>query len=211
MKLHGYFRSSASFRVRIALNLKGLDYDIVPVNLLKGEQKSDAYRARNPQGLVPTVELDDGTLLTQSLAIMEYLDSLAPDPRMVPTEPLARARVTAMAHIVASEIQPLLNLRILKYLKGPLGQDDDGVAKWYREWLNSGFAALEARIAEFGGDYCFGDSPTIVDACLVPQVWNARRFECDLTHFPKIVEIDARLRALPAVDAAMPENQPDAV
>ncbi|MDR5866951.1 maleylacetoacetate isomerase [Halomonas koreensis] len=210
--LYGYFRSSAAYRVRIVLNLKGLDYDQAPVNLVRGEQRDDAYRARNPQGLVPSLVTDDGVSLTQSLAICEYLDERHPEPPLLPADPAGRARVRALAQLVACEIHPLDNLRVLKYLTGELGVDEATKMTWYRHWVHEGFAALEAMLSrEAGsGDFCHGDAPTLADACLVPQVFNAERFECDLDAYPRIRRIAANARALDAFRRAAPSEQPDA-
>lgn len=210
--LYGYFRSSAAYRVRIALNLKGLAYDQAVVNLVKGEQRSDDYRARNPQGMVPTLETDDGVRLTQSLAICEYLEERHPTPPLLPPSPEERARVRALAQLVASEIHPLNNLRVLKYLVHELKVGDEAKTIWYRHWITEGFDALEAMLSrEAGsGEFCHGDAPTLADLCLVPQVYNAERFECDLSAYPRIRRIVANCRALPAFQQAAPEAQPDA-
>jgi maleylpyruvate isomerase len=210
--LYGYFRSSAAYRVRIALNLKDLDFDQVPVNLIKGEQRSETFRAHNPQGLVPALVTDDGTTLTQSLAICEYLDERHPEPPLLPAEPSDRARVRALAQLVACEIHPLNNLRVLKYLVHELKVGDEAKQAWYRHWVTSGFDALEAMLSrEAGsGDFCHGDTPGLADICLVPQVYNAERFECDLSAYPRIRRIVANCRALPTFQRAAPEAQPDA-
>ncbi|AMD00055.1 maleylacetoacetate isomerase [Halomonas chromatireducens] len=210
--LYGYFRSSAAYRVRIVLNLKGLAFEQVPVNLVKGEQRSETFRAHNPQGLVPALVTDDGTTLTQSLAICEYLDELHPSPALLPLEPAERARVRALAQLVACEIHPLNNLRVLKYLVNELKLDDEAKLAWYRHWVTGGFDALEAMLSrEAGsGDFCHGDTPTLADVCLVPQVFNAERFECDLSAYPRIQRIVANCRALDAFHQASPEEQPDA-
>lgn len=210
-RLYTYFRSSAAYRVRIALNLKGLDYEPVPVNLREGEQKATSYRERNPQGLLPALETDGGDLLIQSLAIIEYLDETVPEPPLLPADPLGRARVRAMAQIVACEIHPLNNLRVLKFLKDPLGHEQDEINAWYRHWVGEGFRALEAMVGTAGADtgYCYAGAVSLADVCLVPQMWNARRFECDLSPYPRLVGIDARLNELPAFAAAAPEAQPD--
>lgn len=210
--LYGYFRSSAAYRVRIALNLKGLAYDQAPVNLVKGEQRGEEYLARNPQGLVPALVTDDGARLTQSLAICEYLDERYPEPALLPADAAGRARVRALAQAVACEIHPLNNLRVLKYLTGELGVDEATKMTWYRHWVTEGFAALEAQLSrEAGsGDFCHGDTPGLADLCLVPQVFNAERFECDLAPYPRIRRIVANCRALDAFAQAAPEAQPDA-
>ncbi|MGP5712359.1 maleylacetoacetate isomerase [Vreelandella alkaliphila] len=210
--LYGYFRSSAAYRVRIALNLKGLDYDQVPVNLVKGEQRGSDHLARNPQGMVPSLVLDDSSVVNQSLAICEYLDDVHPEPALLPVNALARARVRALAQSVACEIHPLNNLRVLKYLVGELGVDEAAKLAWYRHWITEGFAALEATLVtdSNSGDFCHGDTPTLADICLIPQVYNAERFECDLSAYPTIQRIAANCRALPAFAKAAPEAQPDA-
>lgn len=210
MKLYTYFRSSAAYRVRIALNLKGLAYDAVPVHLLKdgGQHKAPAYLALNPQGLVPALE-DHGHPLTQSLAIIEYLEETHPLPPLLPPEAVGRARVRAFAQTIACDIHPLNNLRILKHLRKEFGQDDEGVNAWARTWIAAGFDALE-RMLEPGQAFCFGDTPTLADICLAPQMVNARRVGTDLTPYPNLCAIDARCRALPAFQAAEPGNQPDA-
>ncbi|WP_355660534.1 maleylacetoacetate isomerase [Halomonas salifodinae] len=210
--LYGYFRSSAAYRVRIALNLKGLAHDQAPVNLVKGEQRGEEYLARNPQGLVPALVTDDGVRLTQSLAICEYLDERYPDPALLPADAAGRARVRALAQAVACEIHPLNNLRVLKYLAGELGLDEAAKMTWYRHWIAEGFAALETQLSrEAGsGDFCHGDTPGLADLCLVPQVFNAERFECDLAAYPRIRRIVANCRALDAFAQAAPEAQPDA-
>lgn len=210
MRLYGYFRSSAAYRVRIALNLKGLVAEQAPVHLLKhgGEQKHESFRALNPQGLVPALELDDGTVLTQSLAIIDYLEAEAPHPRLIPSDPVLAAKVRAVALAIACEIHPLNNLRVLDYLRGELGQPDAAVKGWYRHWVVEGLAAVEAMIA--AGPFCFGAAPTLADICLVPQVFNARRYQVDLDRFPKTVTVDSRCAEIEAFAAAHPERQPDA-
>ncbi|MEK0082775.1 maleylacetoacetate isomerase [Benzoatithermus flavus] len=209
MRLYDYWRSSAAYRVRIALNLKGISYEQVPVNLRSGGQRTLDYTSKNPQGLVPTLE-DGGAHLTQSLAIIEYLDETHPEPPLLPKEPLARAQVRAMAQLVACEIHPLNNLRVLQRLEHRLGLDEREISSWYRHWINEGFAALEARLKTTAGRYAFGDSVTLVDLCLVPQLYNARRYRCDLVPFPTICRVEEACQALPAFDAARPERQPDA-
>lgn len=213
MRLFGYFRSSAVYRVRIALNLKGLSYETVPVHLLRGggEQKRPDYLARNPQGLVPALETDHGAMLTQSLAIIEYLDEIRPEPPLLPGTPLDRARIRAMALAVAADIHPLNNTRVLDRLRHALGQDESAVRAWYRHWVETGLGALETLVARGpGGGFCHGSGPTLADCCLVPQMANARRFDCELGACPTLADIDRRCRALPAFAAAAPERQPDA-
>ncbi len=209
--LYGYYRSSAAYRVRIALNLKGLQYRQQPVNLLKGEQRDPAYLALNPQGLVPAL-LDNGQLLSQSLAICEYLDEAYPDtPALLPSDCMERARVRALALSICADIHPLHNARVLKYLETELGQDDAQKTQWIRHWIATGFTALEQQLASQPATYACGDTPGLLDACLMPQVFAARRFGVDLAAFPHIVRVDAALSALPAVQAAHPAQQPDAV
>jgi maleylpyruvate isomerase len=211
MKLYGYFRSSAAYRVRIALNLKGLDVEYAPVDLRRegGEQKRPQFLARNPQGLVPVLELDDGTAMAQSLAIIEYLDAIKPEPRLVPADPKLAAKVRAAALAIACDIHPLNNLRVLNYLRDVLGLDQAAVDAWIRHWLlKGGLEAVERMIEP--GPFCFGDAPTMADVCLVPQMFNARRFEAPLEGLPRIVAVDAACAALPAFQAAHPSRQPDA-
>ncbi|MCE8010335.1 maleylacetoacetate isomerase [Billgrantia desiderata] len=210
--LYGYFRSSAAYRVRIALNLKGLAYEQVAVNLVKGEQRAEENLARNPQGLVPVLETDDGTRLTQSLAICEYLEERHPEPALLPADLAGRARVRSLAQLVACEIHPLNNLKVLKYLVHELKLDEAAKLAWYRHWIAEGFTALEARLAGEAatGAFCHGDSPSLADVCLVPQVFNAERFECDLSAYPTIRRIAERCRAMEAFAKAAPGAQPDA-
>lgn len=202
--LYDYWRSSACYRVRIALALKGVDYDRVAVNLLENEQQADAYRARNPQGFVPMLEVD-GLRLTQSLAIADWLDATFPDPRLVPADPAERAHVLALALTIAADIHPVNNLRILKYLSKlgiPQEQRDD----WYRHWVAEGFDALEALAAPRADRFLCGDAPTLADVCLVPQMYNARRFEMTLDAWPTLVRADAEATALAAFAAAHPDR-----
>ncbi|PXW69548.1 maleylacetoacetate isomerase [Blastomonas natatoria] len=201
--LFDYWRSSASYRVRIALNLKGIAYHAVPTDLLAREQKAPDYVARNPQGLVPMLHID-GLDLTQSLAIIDYLDMTRPDPRLIPTDPAARAATLARAMIIIADIHPLNNLRMLHYLKNEMGHDQAAIDTWYRHWIAEGFAALEKLAPETG--LFGGDTPDLVDLCLVPQVANARRFELDMAPYPRLTRIDGELQALPAFAAAHPEQ-----
>jgi maleylacetoacetate isomerase len=212
MKLHNYFRSSAAYRVRIGLALKGLPYDYVSVHIARGAQFDADFVALNPQSLVPVLETDDGTRLYQSLAILQWLDETHPEPRLLPVEPAARNRVRSLALISACEIHPLNNLRVLKYLTDVLKVTEEQKLAWYRHWVVTGFTALEARLAHEPqtGTYCHGDTPGFADVVLVPQVANARRFDVDLSAFPTLVRIDAACRALPAFAAAEPSRQPDA-
>ena len=211
MKLYTFFRSSAAFRVRIALNLKGLPYESIPKGLVKNEHRAPDYLALNPQGLVPALDVD-GAVLSQSLAIIEFLNDRYPTPPLLPPGPLERARVRSMALAIACDIHPLNNLRVLNYLRGELKQDDAGVNTWYRHWITEGFRGLEKQAAEHsdGGRYCHGDSVSLADVLLVPQMFNARRFETDLTPFPTLTTISAHLESLPAFADARPEVQPDA-
>ncbi len=208
MKLYSYFRSSAAYRTRIALNLKGIAYETVSIHLTKGggRQHSPEYRVINPQGRVPALIVDGG-VLTQSLAIIEYLDEIHPEPPLLPRDPIARAHVRAAAQVIACDIHPLNNTSPLFYLKNKLGHDQETINAWYAHWVTVGFEALEVLLRP--GPYSFGDQVTLADICLVPQVANARRFNVPLDKFPKIVAVDAACLKLPAFDRARPENQPD--
>ncbi|WP_066457857.1 maleylacetoacetate isomerase [Castellaniella caeni] len=210
--LYSYFRSSAAYRVRIALGLKGLDHRIVPVHLLRqgGEQHQAAYLQRNPEGLVPALD-DQGHVLTQSLAIIEYLDEVYPGAALLPAEPLARARVRALAQLIACDIHPLNNLRVLRWLAHEMKVDKAVRDAWYRHWIVTGFAAFEAQLRAPGtGLYCQGDTPGLADCCLVPQVYNAQRYEIDLSPYPTLQRIARQCDTLSAFQAARPEAQPDA-
>ena len=210
MKLYTYFRSSAAFRVRIALNLKGLRYEPVFVHLAKGEHRQPDYAKVNPQALLPTLELDDGTRLTQSLAIMEWLEEKHPAPALLPKDALARARVRSLACLVACEIHPLNNLRVLQHLKRALGQSQEQIDNWYRYWIADGLAKLEADLARPGtGKFCHGDAPSLADCCLVPQIFNAKRYNSDLAPYPKTMRIFDHCMQLEAFDRAQPSKQPD--
>ena len=211
MKLYTYFRSSASFRVRIALHLKGLTYEPVFVHLAKGEHRQPQYTKVNAQALVPTLELDDGTRLTQSLAIMEWLEERHSTPALLPRDALGRSRVRAISDLIACEIHPLNNLRVLQHLKRALGQSQDQIDTWYRHWIADGLQKLEAELAAPGtGKFCHGDSPTLADCCLVPQIFNAKRYESDLAPYPKTVRVFDNCMKLEAFDRAQPSKQPDA-
>ena len=210
MKLFGYWRSSATYRVRIALGLKNLDYTYHPVNLLKGEQKSEDYLARNPMGLVPALETDDGAVIVQSLAIMEYLEETHPAPSILPASPSTRGYARAMAATLACEAQPFMNLRIQKYLKNDLNLDADAMQAWLNRWPGSAMAAVEKMVVTHGGEFCVGDAPSIADCCLVPQMYGAKRFDVDLSTMPRLTEIYERCTTLPAFEKAHPDNQPDA-
>ncbi len=211
MKLYGYFRSSAAYRVRIALNLKQVDYEDRFVHLRNNEMLSDEFVKLNPQSLVPVLE-DDGVVLTQSVAIIEYLEDRIPMPRLLPENPVDRAFVRSIALAIACDVHPLNNLRVLRYLEYNLGLDSDERKTWYRHWIATELGALEARLAARGqgNGFCFGDSPSMADVCLVPQMANARRFSCDLSEYPILVGIDENCRQVEEFIKAAPENQPDA-
>ena len=211
MKLYTYFRSSAAFRVRIALNLKGVAYEAVPVDLRPGAHRQPDYLARNPQGLIPALD-DAGTVFGQSLAAIEYLEETHPRPPLLPRSPRDRARVRSMALAIACDMHPLNNLRVLNYLRSPLGHDEEAVDTWYRHWIAEGFRGLEeeARRASGDGHHMFGTEVTLADVCLVPQMFNARRFKCNVAAFPTLCAICGHLEALPAFARAAPGAQPDA-
>jgi maleylpyruvate isomerase len=210
VKLYSYFRSSAAYRVRIALNLKGLAYEMVPIHLTKdgGQQRKPEFVAINPQKRVPALELPGGGVLTQSLAIIEYLNDIHPEAPLLPTDALKRAKVRAIAQMVACDIHPLNNLIVLQYLKRTLKHEQPDIDAWYHHWVTDGFTAIESMLAP--DPYACGAHVTLADICLVPQVANARRFKVPLDKFPKIVAVDAACLKLPAFDKARPENQPDA-
>ena len=210
MKVYTYFRSSAAYRLRIALNLKGLSGDMVSIHLQKdgGQHRKPEYRAINPQMRVPALKLDSGEVLTQSLAIIEYLDEVDPQPPLLPRDPVERAKVRALALAIACDIHPLNNLAPLRYLKNELGQEQSKIDAWYHHWILEGFEALETMVRP--GPYAAGSEVTLADVCLVPQIYNARRLKVPLDRFPKLVAIDAACAKLPAFEQARPENQPDA-
>ena len=210
MKLYTYFRSSAAYRARIALNIKGISTEQVYIHLIKdgGKQHSPEYRAINPQRRVPSLVLDNGTILMQSPAIIEYLDEIHPKPPLLPSDPVERAKVRAFAAVIGCDIHPLDNLAPLQYLRRVMKQEQPAIDEWYRHWVTEGFTALEATIGR--GPYCFGANVTLADIYLVPQMANARRLKTPLDAFPKLVAADAALQKLPAFDKARPENQPDA-
>ncbi len=212
MRLYDYFRSSAAYRVRIALNLKGLSAERTFVHLRKSAQRDPAYLALNPQGLVPTLVTDDGTVLTQSLAIIEYLDETHPQPALMPATPAARARVRSIALDIACDIHPLGNLRVLRYLLHTLSAAEAQKDAWYAHWVATGLAALEARLAPDPATaaFCHGDAPTLADVCLVPQLANARRANLDVAAYPTLTRIEARCLAMPEFFDAQPSRQPDA-
>jgi len=213
MKLYSYFRSSAAYRVRIALNLKGLAYETVPVHLLKdgGQQHSDDYRAKNPTGLIPTLA-DGGVEIGQSMAILEYLEETHPEPALLPADAGGRARVRAIAQTIACDIHPLNNLRVLKFLQREMGLDDRARDEWYRHWIDIGLSAIEAMLAgsPATGRYCHGDQVTLADVLLVPQVFNAHRFDCDISAMPTVTRIADACSEIDAFIRAEPARQPDA-
>jgi maleylpyruvate isomerase len=210
MKLFGYFRSSAAFRVRIALNLKGLTHEDAFIHLRRGDQRQDDYLSVNPQGLVPTLETDELRLI-QSMAIVEYLDETHPEPPFLPADAAGRARVRALADIVACDIHPINNLRVLRYLSRPLGHDQAAIETWYNHWIASGFAAFERLLAADGrtDDFCDGDQPGLADIALAPQVVNSERYQLDLSPYPTIARIHANCMKLDAFAQAHPDSQPD--
>ncbi len=214
MKLYTFWRSSAAYRVRIALNLKGISYEDALVHLVKdgGEHKKSDYVAINPQKLVPTLIDDEGSILTQSVAMMEYLEDIQPAPSLLPGSAIERAHIRALTQAISCDIHPVNNLRILQYLTGELGISEEEKMKWYLHWLQVGFEGLETTLSNsnYTGDFCFGNTPTMADCCLIPQVYNARRFNLDLSPYPNIVRIEQNCLKLEAFDKAIPENQSDA-
>lgn len=210
MQLYSFFNSSTSYRVRIALALKGLDYDYKGINIRVGEQRADDYRALNPSQGVPLLVEDDGTALSQSMAIIDYLDETHPEPRLLPAEPRARARVLELANAIACDMHPVNNLRILGYLKNRLEVSEEQKNDWYRHWIAEGFGAVEALLERYGhGPYCFGEAPTLADCCLVPQVANAERMGCDLSPYPRVMAVYQHCQRQPAFQQAAPSRQPD--
>jgi maleylacetoacetate isomerase len=210
VQLYSYFRSSAAFRARIALNLKGLSYETVSVHLQKegGLNRKPEFRAINPHMRLPALRLDSGDVLVQSLAIIDYLDETHPQPPLLPKDPIGRAKVRAIAQVIACDIHPLNNVGPLRYIKNVFGQEQSKIDAWYHHWVHDGFDAIEAMIGP--GPYAFGNEVTLADVCLVPQVYNARRLKAPLDRYPKIVAVDAACAKLAAFDKARPENQPDA-
>ncbi|MHA6327301.1 maleylacetoacetate isomerase [Roseivivax sp. CAU 1753] len=208
MRLYSYWRSTTSYRVRIALNLKGLAYEPVPVNLVAGAQRAPDYAALNPGQGVPTLVLDDGTVLTQSMAILEWLEETHPDPALLPGDAVARAKVRAAALTIAADIHPVNNLRVIARLKA-MGHGQDEAVDWMNNWMQRGLVAFD-RLIDADGPFCFGDAPGLADLCLVPQLYNAHRWGCDLSALPRLTEIEARCLEHAAFDAARPEHQPDA-
>ena len=208
MKLYSYWRSTTSYRVRAALHLKGVAFETVPVNLLDAEQRAPEYVAMNPGAGVPTLVLDDGTVLTQSLAILEYLDAVYPDPPLLPADPVQRAKVQAAAQTMALDVHPVNNLRVVRQLKSAFDAPDDAVRAWMLHWMAEGCAAMERLIDP--APFCFGDTPGLADLCLVAQLYNAKRWGLDMSPFPKLSAVDAACLAHPAIAAAHPDQQPDA-
>jgi maleylpyruvate isomerase len=209
MRLYQYWRSSAAYRVRLALNYKGLSYEQVAIDLRADAQRTPEFLKINPQGLVPVLE-DDGIVLTQSLPILNYLEERYPEPALLPKDLPGRATSRAIAVAIACEIHPLNNLRVLQYLERELGLDEARRLAWYRHWVAEGFGAIEAMLARSAGAFCVGDAPSLADVCLVPQVYNGRRYECDLAPYPTILRIDERCRQIEAFARAAPERQPEA-
>ena len=210
LTLYSYFRSTAAYRVRIALAIKEVNYRLIPVNLLKGEHKEDHYVDKNPDGLVPMLETPS-IALGQSMAILEYLEETYPTPSLLPTNAEHRAYIRALAYTIASDIHPINNLRVLKYLTNTLGLSEDSKIKWYHHWLEQGFTSIEQRLQQNRnkGDYCFSDTPSLADICLVPQIYNAKRFDFSMQAYPEIMRIHENCMSLAAFESTRPENQPD--
>jgi maleylacetoacetate isomerase len=209
MKLYSYWRSTTSVRVRIVMHLKGIPFEMETLDLTKGEQKSDGYRTVNPLMGVPSLVLDDGRIITQSMAIIRYLDRVYPDPALLPADPVEAAQVEAAAHAIALDIHPVNNLKVLGYLKGPLGHNQEDTVTWMKHWMHEGFTAYQALIRP-DTPFSFGDTLSLADICLVGQMVNARRWGLDLAAFARLVDIDARAREIAAVQKGLPEAQPDA-
>jgi maleylacetoacetate isomerase/maleylpyruvate isomerase len=209
MTLYGYWRSSASYRVRIALGLKGIEVRHVPVNLREGEQLLSEHSERNPQGYLPVLELEDGTRLTQSLAILDYLDAAHSNPPLMPKDAILRSRILAASLVIASDISPIQNLSVLKYIRAEHGQEDAGVKKWSAHWIAKGFESLE-KMANPNTKFFYTDTPMFFECCLVPQIYNARRFGVDMDRFPSLLRVEKACQALEAFQAALPEAQSDA-
>lgn len=212
LKLYNFFRSGTSHRTRIALNLKRVEYQYIPVGLGRGEHHSDAFKAINPQELVPALVLDNGEVLTQSVAIIEWLEEAHPDQALLPKDPVARAKVRALSAIVGCDIHPINNKRILDYLRTHHAGDEQAIQAWTATWIHAGFRAFEALLAQDStrhAGFCFGDTPTLADVYLIPQVYSARRFNVDLSAYPNIVAIDTHCNSLDAFKRAHPDNQPD--
>jgi len=210
MKLYGYWRSSASYRLRLALGLKGLDVEHIAVNLKAGAHLKSEHGSLNAQSLVPIIELEDGTRLTQSLAIVEYLEDIYPEPALLPKTPVMRAKVRAAAHIIVADIAPIQNLRVLKFIRAEHGCDDAGVELWAAHWIEKGLRALETVCGTIDTPFFGGSSPGYFECCLIPQIYNARRFGVNMTHFPRLSDLDKALQSHPVFIAALPENQSDA-
>ena len=209
MKLYSYYRSSAAYRVRIALNLKGLTYDYLPVNLLEKEQKSETYMAMNPQGLVPAIATENGDILAQSVAVLEWLEETYPTPPLLPSDALQRARVRSLVNNIACDIHPILNMAVTNYLQRQLAADEGQVFEWYCTWIDRGFHAVEQTLANRSGAFCFGDEATLADCLLVPQVYNAHRFEIPMDAYPNISRVADHCNTLEPFQAAHPSRQPD--
>ncbi|TDG14123.1 maleylacetoacetate isomerase [Seongchinamella unica] len=209
MELYSYYRSSAAFRVRIVLNIKGLDYGYLPVNLLQSEQKGEDYLAHNPQGLVPALQLDSGEVLTQSVAILEWLEESYPEPALLPEDPLQRARIRSMVNSICCDVHPLCNIAVTNYLKANYQADEEAVHNWYTTWMHRSFSPIEQQLAANNSTYSFGEAPCMADVLLVPQLFNARRFAIALDEFPHLQRVVDNCLELPAFAAAAPDRQPD--